>query len=221
MFKLNKFLDQDYLIKQAIADNDYETLRDMYFAANQVSYEDLASISESNKIFEIPDDCTSEDCPYICEQFITPSGVNAHELFEASSRKSVDKAESKTQHLRNVKSLSKSLVENLGIDFVDDLDAIMPVKNASTSMDRTHEAAKEMKFDLSAEEIELLHTKIAKDIYRTYKENDLDELYSDNTPVTDLAEIKQFARESREQAAEQSEQTLMQKAAASLYDMLW
>jgi len=78
-----------------------------------------------------------------------------------------------------------------------------------------------MKFDLSAEEIELLHTKIAKDIYRTYKENDLDELYSDNTPVTDLAEIKQFARESREQAAEQSEQTLMQKAAASLYDMLW
>merc|ERR1711881_507813 len=56
IYKLNKFLDQDYMIKKAIAENDYETLRAMYHEANSVTSGDWSSIMETKKIFEIPED---------------------------------------------------------------------------------------------------------------------------------------------------------------------
>lgn len=44
MHKLNKFLDQDYLIKKAIADNDYSALRTLYANANSISEDEWTEI---------------------------------------------------------------------------------------------------------------------------------------------------------------------------------
>merc|ERR1712072_1603062 len=154
MFKLNKFLDQDFLIKKAIADNDYVTLRSLYNQANSISQDEWTNIMETKKIFQIPEDCTTKSCPYICKGFITPSGVNAQELFAANSMKYHDKVKSKKHHLRNVKSLTKKIVEQLGIDFVDHVDAIMPVKNASI-LDTSSKVLKERKVEITDEEMEL------------------------------------------------------------------
>lgn len=194
MFKLNKFLDQDYLIKKAVAENDYVTLRSLYNKANSISQPEWANIMTTKKIFQIPEDCTSKDCPYICKSFITPSGVNAHELFAANSMKYHDKVKSKTHHLRNVKSLTKKIVEQLGIDFVDSAESIMPIKNASI-IDTSSKVLKERKVEITQEELELLQTKIDKDIYRTFEENDHDEAHSENEPTTELKEILKMANE--------------------------
>jgi len=79
-------------------------------------------------------------------------------------------------------------VEQLGIDFVDHVDAIMPIKNASI-IDTSSKVQKERKVEVTKEELELLQTKIAKDIYRTFEENDHDEAHSDNEPTTKIDEI--------------------------------
>jgi len=33
-------------------------------------------------MFKMPETCTKEDCPYICDEFITPNGINIDEMLE-------------------------------------------------------------------------------------------------------------------------------------------
>lgn len=80
--KLNQFLDQQSEIKEAIEESDFLTVERAYAKSQELSAEEEAAILDK-QVFKMPETCTKDDCPYICEEFITPNGISIEEILDA------------------------------------------------------------------------------------------------------------------------------------------
>jgi len=79
--KLNSFLNQQAEIKKAISDNDFLTVERAYAKSQELTEEQETSI-KSKQLFKMPKTCTKEECPYICDEFITPNGISIEEILD-------------------------------------------------------------------------------------------------------------------------------------------
>lgn len=79
--KLNSFLNQQTEIKAAIEENDFLTVERAYAKSQELTQEEASTILDK-QMFKMPETCTKEDCPYICDEFITPNGINIDEMLE-------------------------------------------------------------------------------------------------------------------------------------------
>lgn len=72
----------------------------------------------------MPETCTKDDCPYICEEFITPNGISIEEILDAK----VDEKEGD--------GFLSMISEDLKVKFSKSTESISP-EEISTSLD-TH-----------------------------------------------------------------------------------
>merc|ERR1712151_1165308 len=129
--KLNSFLNKQAEIKKAIEENDFLTVERAYAKSKEVTLEQEASIL-SKQLFKMPASCTKEDCPYICEEFITPNGISIEEIL----------GNAQADETKQTGFLS-SISEDLKVRFSKSTESITPGA-ISTSLDTTVESTQEI-----------------------------------------------------------------------------
>lgn len=129
--KLNSFLNMQAEIKTAIEEHDFLTVERAYAKSQELSEEQETSIL-SEQLFSMPKTCTKEDCPYICEEFITPNGVSIDEIL----------GNAQADQTKETGFLS-TISEDLKVKFSKSNASITP-EAITTSLDTTVESTQEI-----------------------------------------------------------------------------
>lgn len=128
--RLNRFLNKQAEIKKAIDENDFLTVERAYAKSQDLSAAEEAEIL-SKSLFTMPETCTKEECPWICEEFITPNGI------------SIDEILGKTQVGKAKEGFLGMISEDLKVKFSKSTESISP-ETITTSLDTTVESTQEI-----------------------------------------------------------------------------
>jgi hypothetical protein len=79
----------------------------------------------------MPATCTKEDCPYICDEFVTPNGIDIDEML------------SKAQSKKESSGFLSMISEDLKVIYSKSSESITP-ETIATNLDTHVEAAEEM-----------------------------------------------------------------------------
>lgn len=104
-------------------------------------------ILDQYSFFKVPEGCTKETCPYICEEFITPKGINIDEMFTTNTL-SVNK---KSDEITNKPDFLSLINEDFKVVYTNSDNAIFP-EDISTGFDTTSETPEDLVIEISEEE---------------------------------------------------------------------
>ena len=150
--KLNNFLDHDDQIRAYIAEYDYGSLENLYAQHQTLTELEYSTILEEYAEFQIPDSCTEKECPYICEEFITPNGINAEEILTTKNL-----AVSLTSENDQEGGFLDMIEDELKVMYSQSENTIIP-ENVSTRFDTSTSTPEELQVVLTTDEKELLTT---------------------------------------------------------------
>jgi len=201
--KLNSFLNQQAEIKQAIEEHDFLTVERAYAKSQELSQEEESTIL-SKQLFKMPSACTKEDCPYICEEFITPNGISIDEILDNAT----------TDETKESGFLS-TISEDLKVKFSQSTESITP-EAIVTSLDTTVESTQE-----------ILMTEMEKKLLDqepvTMMIDEINDV-ADEEPVEEEEETTEEESEDAEteveEATESFEQELVQEKSASSWNFV-
>lgn len=149
--KLNNFLDHDDQIRAYIADFDYGSLENLYAQHQSLTDLEYAAIIEEYAEFAIPEGCTEKECPYICQEFITPNGINAEEILTTKTLAvSLTSEDDQTDG-----GFLNMISDELKVMYSQSDNTIIP-ENVSTRFDTSTETPEELQVVLTTDEKELL-----------------------------------------------------------------
>jgi hypothetical protein len=205
--KLNSFLNMQAEIKTAIEEHDFLTVERAYAKSQELSEEQETSIL-SEQLFSMPKTCTKEDCPYICEEFITPNGVSIDEIL----------GNAQADQTKETGFLS-TISEDLKVKFSKSNASITP-EAITTSLDTTVESTQEIL--ISEIEKKLLDQEPVKMLIDEIKERTEIETDQEEEPVEEEEVIEEPEEETAiEEAEEAFEQELYQEKSASAWNFVF
>merc|ERR1712046_27193 len=102
-----------------------------YAKSLEVTLEKEAEILSEQ--FTMPKTCTKEECPYICEEFITPQGVSIEDILGRTA----------AQEGMKTTGFLSSISEDLKVKFSNKAESIVPAAIATT-LDTSVESTQEI-----------------------------------------------------------------------------
>jgi len=194
--KLNSFLNQQAEIKKAIEENDFLTVERAYAKTQELTQEQETAIL-SKQLFTMPKTCTKEDCPYICEEFITPNGISIEEIL--GNAQAEENKES---------GFLSTISEDLKVKFSKSVASITP-EAISTSLDTTVESTQEIL--MTEIEKKLLAQAPVKMMIDEIAESTEDETVEEEESVAEQDEIVEKEEPEVETAIEETEEVFAQE----------